>query len=310
LRTPEGVGGISQPNTGTPPQLYWGISNSLASYSKAKLTIEAARKNCESYRATTTAALHIQYALPRLESDALHHRTELLEQAIDQLDVIINRTLRVVEVQNLTRPALYSVQSIRAKLVADRISTELKLALLQLPEIVSNIPLTQLVLDKENRESEAQKSTDLLNRQGSWDVRVEAGGRQRVSPLFQNSIEPYGGIVFNYNLGSRSNSRHLEQAAVAYGDWKRAQNGDIAQNAQALERQIQQSISVEQTELRSLREQEKAIDTNLQRLVGVDTASALGFRNQLDSDKVVLQVEILDVTFRLQTLQNYAKNNF
>jgi hypothetical protein len=48
----------------------------------------------------------------------------------------------------------------------------------------------------------------------------------------------------------------------------------------------------------------------LQRLVGVDTAAAIGFSNQLDSDKVVLQVEIRDVTFRLQELQDYLKNNF
>jgi hypothetical protein len=310
LRTPEAVGGISQPNTGTPPQLYFGISDSLANYSKAKLTMEAARKNCESYRATTGATVHIQYALTRLESEALRHRTELLEQAIEQLDVIIKRTLRFVEVQNLTRPVLYSAQSIRAKLVADRISTELKLALLHVPDIVSNIPLKQLVFEKENRESEAQKSSAVVSRQNNWDVRLEAGGRQRVSPSFQDSIEPYGGVVFNYNFGTRSNNSHLEKAAAAYTDWKRVQNGEVARNAQALEQQILQSISVEQAELTALREQEKEIDSNLQRLVGVDTASAIGFGNQLDSDKVVLQVEISDVTFRLHELQDYLKNNF
>jgi hypothetical protein len=310
LRSPEAVSGISHANIGIPPQLYFGMSDSLANYGKAKLTMEAARKDCESFRATSEAAAHIQYALPTLERDALRHRIESLEQAIEQLDVIIKRTLRVVEVQNLTRPALYSMRSTRAKLVADRTSTELKLALLQVPATVSDIPLKQLVLEKETRESEAQKSIAIANRPNSWDIKLEAGGRQRVSLLFENPVVAYGGVAFNYNFGSRSNYRHLEGAAASFTAWKKAQNGDVTRNARALEDQILRTISVAEAELGALREQETEIDSNLQRLVGVDTASAMGFTNQLDSDKAVLQVDVKDVTFRLLTLRDYLKNNF
>jgi hypothetical protein len=310
LRTPEAVAGISHANIGIPPQLYFGISEGVANYGKAKRTMEAARKDCESYRATAEATLHVQYALPMLERDALRHRTDSIGQAIEQMDVIINRALKVVEVQNLTRPALYSIRSIRAKLVADRTSTELKLALLHVPDSVSNIPLKQLVLEKETRESEAQRSIALANRPNSWDLKLEAGGRQRVSVLFENPVVAYGGVAFNYNFGSRSNYRHLDVAAAEYADWKKAQNGEVTHSARALEQQILRIISVDEAELRALREQETEIDSNLQRLVGVDTASAIGFGNQLDSDRVVLQVEIRDVTFRLRALQAYLKNNF
>jgi hypothetical protein len=88
------------------------------------------------------------------------------------------------------------------------------------------------------------------------------------------------------------------------------QDGEVAHNAQILERRILQIISVEQAELDILREQEKEIKINLQRLVGVDTASALSFGNQLDADELVLLVEIKDVTFRLQELQDYLQSNF
>jgi hypothetical protein len=310
LRTPEALGGISQANIGIPAQLYFGISDSVANYGKAKLTMEAARKDCESYRATAEATLHIQYALPMLERDALRHRTDSIGQAIEQLDVIVNRALKVVEVQNLTRPALYSIQSIRAKLVADRTSTALRLALLDVPDTVSNIPLNQLVFEKETRESEAQKSIAIANRPNSWDIKLEAGGRQRVSVSFQNPPAAYGGVAFNYNFGSLSNYRHLDLAAAAYTGWKKAQNGEVTHNARALEQQILRIISVDEAELRALREQETDIDSNRQRLVGVDTVSAIGFGNQLESDRVVLQVEIRDVTFRLLALQAYLKNNF
>jgi hypothetical protein len=310
LRAPEALAGIAQPNTGTAPQVYWGISSSFANYSKAKLTLEAARQNCDSYRATTEAFLRIQYALPKLEQAALRHRSELLQHAIEQLDLLIARNLRVLEAQNLTRPMLYSVQSSRARLVADRMNTEMKLALLYVPDVPNNVSLKQLISEKQIREAEAQKSLALLDRQTIWDVRVTAGGRKRVSPLFRDSLEPYGEIAFNYNFGSRGNHGHLEKSAAAFVSWKNMQDGEVAQNAQILERRILQIISVEQAELDTLREQEKEIKINLHRLVGVDTASALSFGTQLDADQLVLLVEIRDVAFRLQELQDFLQSNF
>ena len=75
-------------------------------------------------------------------------------------------------------------------------------------------------------------------------------------------------------------------------------------------RPILLSISVEQEELRTLQRQDEEIQSNSQRLVGVDTSAALAFANQLDVDRVVLQVEIKDLTFRLQEFQDYLKKNF
>lgn len=310
LRAPNAVGGIVKSNTGTQPQLYWGLNNSLANYSRANLTMLAARKNCAAYRATTDASLEIQYALPRLERDALRHRIQLLQQAVEQLDGIINRNLKFVEVQNLTRPMLYSVQTVRARLVADRMSAELKAALLYVPEKANDVPLKQLVLEKQRLEAEAQKSSAALNRPNKWDVRLEGGGRQKLTPVFQNAVEPYAEASFTYNFGSHSSNSHFDKATVAYSDWKKVQEGEVARNAQVLEQQILQYISVEQAELGALQEQQKEIDGNLQRLVGVDTSAALGFASGLDADKVVLRVDISDVTFRLQALQDYLQKNF
>jgi hypothetical protein len=84
-------------------------------------------------------------------------------------------------------------------------------------------------------------------------------------------------------------------------------DGEVVHKAQVLEPQIRQIISVEQADLRALQEQQKEIDGNLRRLVGVDTSAALGFGSQLDADKVVLQIDISDVTFRLQALQDYLQ---
>ena len=54
LRTPSAVAGITQPNTGLPMQLVWGLSSSLSDMRKASLTMDAARKNCVLYTALKT----------------------------------------------------------------------------------------------------------------------------------------------------------------------------------------------------------------------------------------------------------------
>src|SRR5262249_18937283 len=104
LLTPNAVAGVTQPNTGEPMQLVWGLSSSLSNVRKAGLTMDAARKNCELYWATTAAQQDIQYALPSLEKEALEHRLELIQQASAKLDDLIGATTKMVDAQNLTRP--------------------------------------------------------------------------------------------------------------------------------------------------------------------------------------------------------------
>ena len=310
LLAPAAVGGFTRSNTGTEAQLYWGVSNSLANYSKAKITRAAATQNCDAYRATLGAALRIQYASNGLEREALRHRAESLQQAIQQLDVLIARTRKLVEVQNATQPMLYTVESVRAKLVADRANSQLKAALLYVPDYVNDLPVKQLVLEKQRSEAEAQKSEIVLNRQSTWDLRLEAGGRRRLSSVLPNSVEPYGEATFLYNLGGHSSNKHLDKAVAAYSDWKKAQEGDVTRNAQILEQQIRQSIAVQEADLQALQQQEEEIDRNLQRIAGIDTPAAFGFASQLDADKIVLRVEIEDVNFRLQQLKDYLERNF
>src|ERR1700674_4857220 len=79
LRTPAATGGMTQPNTGTAPQLYAGLTGSLSDYRKGKLTVEAARANCSLYKNTSAAQQAIQYAASYLEQQTLTHRIGLDE---------------------------------------------------------------------------------------------------------------------------------------------------------------------------------------------------------------------------------------
>ena len=55
LRTPVAAAGITQPETGLPMQLVAGASVGLSGMKKAGLTMDAARTDCELYKAMTEA---------------------------------------------------------------------------------------------------------------------------------------------------------------------------------------------------------------------------------------------------------------
>ena len=104
LLTPSAIAGFTQPNTGLPTQSYWGFTGSLSDMRKAGLTMDVARKDCELYGATASAQQEIQYAMPRLEKQALEHRLELIQQATTSLDAMMADTTKMVDAQNMTRP--------------------------------------------------------------------------------------------------------------------------------------------------------------------------------------------------------------
>jgi hypothetical protein len=308
LFTPDAVAGITQPNTGLPTQLVWGVSGSLSSMRKAVLTMDAARKNCELYTAASSAQQDVQYALPSLEKQALQHRLGLIQQATESLDALVATTRKMLDTQNMTRPMAFALQTTKIKLDADRADTQSKLVTLYSPQL-SEKPVKELVADKQNREVTQQKALDKLNRQNDWDVALSVGAHQQINPWI-DSPGAYGEVTISYNLASHAINKHLDRAADAYDAWKKVQEGDIIRNADVLKQQVVDGISVQNDRLKSLQEEQKEIESNLQLVTTADTTAALDFRNQLTTAQLLLQIEIGDASFRLDRLQEFLGKNF
>jgi hypothetical protein len=308
LMTPDAVAGITQPNTGLPMQAVWGVSGSLSGVRKGVLTMDVARKNCELYTATTSTQQDIQYALPNIEKQALQHRLELIQQASDSLDALTATTRKMLDVQNMTRPMAFALQTTKIKLDADRADTQSKVVSLYTPQL-SDRPLKDLVAEKQGREANEQKALDKLNRQNNWDVALSVGEHQQISP-WVDSKGAYGEVSISYNLASHAINKHLDQAADAYDDWKKVQEGDVVRNADILKQQVVDGISVQEGRLKALQEQQKQIESNLQLVATADTTAALDFCNQLTTAQLLLQIEIGDATFRLDCLREFLKKNF
>jgi hypothetical protein len=308
LRTPFATAGITQPETGLPMQLVGGLSLGLSGIRKAGLTMDVARKNCELYKATTGAQQDIQYALPSLEKEALRNRLALVEQASSSLDALMAKTSKMVEAQNATRLMLFSLQTTKIKLDAERADLQSKIAALYLPP-PSDEPLKELVARKQSSEVDEQRALDKLSRQNSWDVALSVGFHQQVNPVAQGA-QPYGEVRVNYNLASRTISNHLDHAAEAYDQWKEVQEGDVVRNMEILRQQLVEGVSVQEAKVKALREESRQIEKNLQLVVDPDTSAALDFHNQLTAAQLLLQIEIGDASFRIDRGREYLAKNY
>jgi len=308
LLGPDAIAGLTQPNTGLPTQVVWGVTSSLSSVRKAGLTMDAARKNCDLYGASTSAQQDVQYALPSLEKQALQHRLGLIQQAQENLDGLIDTTRKMLEAQNMTRPMAFTLQTTKIKLDADRADTQSKIAGLYAPAL-SDRPVKELVAEKQSREATVQKALDKLNRQNDWDVALSVGAHQQVNPLI-DSKGVYGEVTVSYNLASHAINKHLDRTADAYDDWKKVQEGDVIRNADVLKQQVVDGISVQDERLKALLVEKKEIEGNLQLVSSAETAAALDFRNQLTTAQLLIEIEIGDASFRVERMREFLGRNF
>jgi hypothetical protein len=308
LRTPTATAGFTQPETGLPVQVVGAATLGLSEVKKAGLTMDVARKDCELYKANTWAQRDIQYAVASLEKEALLNRLTLIERASKSLDAMIDQTSKMLDAQNATRLMLFTLQTTKIKLEADRADTSAKISAVYVPPL-SDQPLKELVAQKQGTETDEQKAVDKLSRQNDWDILLTVGVHQQVNPATYGP-QPYGAVSINYNLAGRSIDRHLDRAVDAHDQWKKLQESDVVRQMEVLRQQLLNCVAAQQAKLAAFEEQSKQIDKNLQLVTAPDTSAAFDFHNQLAATQLLLEIETDDATFRIGRFHNYLVKNF
>jgi peptidoglycan/xylan/chitin deacetylase (PgdA/CDA1 family) len=312
LMTPSATSGFTSPNTGTAPQTYAGLMGSVSDYRKGKLTLQVAKENCNLYKSTNVAQQAISYAASFLEQQALRHRIALDEAALTKIDSLIDRNVQMIQAQSATKLSLYALQTVKAHLAQDKAASQRSLASRYIPEL-PDVPLSRLVMEKQNDEEKNQQTLAKIAKQETWDLRWEAGYHRTVNNSQQGLVSPsgaYGGLALQYNLGSKNINRHLDAAAKSYAEWKRQEDNDVVQSAEQLRQQLLDAIRVESNRMESLRAQQTSVDENIALVQDVSTSSGVTFANQLAADRIMLGVELKDSEYRTSMLRDYLAYNF
>jgi hypothetical protein len=106
---------------------------------------------------------------------------------------------------------------------------------------------------------------------------LSVGVHQQVNPVAQDA-QPYGAVSVNYTFASRAIDKHLDHAVETHNEWKKAQEGDVVRSMEVLRQQLVESISVLEAKRKSLQEEGRQIDRNLQLVGNADTSAAWGSR--------------------------------
>jgi hypothetical protein len=203
---------------------------------------------------------------------------------------------------------LFSLETTKIKLDADRTDTQSKITALYSPPL-SDKPLKQLVAEKQQNDVSEQKALDKVTRQNNWDVALTVGAHQQVNPV-AHGTQPYGTVTVTYNFASHVIDKHFDRAEQAYGDWKKVQEGDIVRGMEVLRQQLVESVSVQEAKLRSLQEESSQIDKEFEAVINPDTSAAFDFNNQLTAARLLLQIESGDASFRIDQLRKYLEKNY
>jgi hypothetical protein len=312
LRSPTLIVGPTQPSAGTPPQMVFGLTGSLADNFKASLTMKAAFTACDLYAKATDAQQHIYYAAAKIEKDALIHRLDLVQRASVQLEQMISDEEKMVQAQNVTRPTLYYLQSARARL--DMRRTSALTGIFPYVPTMSNVPVRVLVTEKRYAEAANQNANTKLARESGWDLTVAGGGRRQLGDFNAattvSQLGAFGEVALTYNFGRHSANEHLNRSAASHLDLKANQFDDVALQAAVLNKQVEDTITFLGPQLEALLNHDSDIDTLLRTVDGVDTSGAHAFKNQLLADQIVLRVDIGDLQFRLNWLESFLHDNF
>jgi hypothetical protein len=311
MRSPSVMVGPVQPSAGTAPQMVLGVTNSLADTKKASLTVKVARTTCALYTATTEAQQHIAYALASIEKDVLKHRLELIQQAADRLNAVAVDDAKLLQAQNATRPAIYYLESARFHLEISRTAALTGIASSYIPPL-SDIPLSRLIRDKLEAEEANQKTATRLAKESGWDIKLSGGAHRQLGQFTPNTAKlgAFGEFSLTYDLGRHAADKHYDNSASAYIDWKASQFDDVARQGVILKKQIEDTIEIQLGQLKALLVHDADMEKQLQSLDGLDSSTALSFKNQLFADQTFLRVDIGELQFRLARLQQYLIDNF
>ena len=148
-----------------------------------------------------------------------------------------------------------------------------------------------------------------LIRQNNWDIALTVGAHQQLNPV-ANGFGPYGEVSVTYNLGSHVINKHLDRSVDAYADWKKVQENDVERGMEVLRDQVQQTIAIQESRIKSLKQETEEIEKNLKLVSDTDTIAALDFRTQLISTKLLLGIETGDASYRHDRLQDFVSKNF
>ena len=268
-----------------------GLAKDLSDFRKAQLFKELINDECTYYKWNQEAKLHIQFAIPQLQAQALKVKLDDIHAAKSKLEAILKTVQNKIDHQNDTLLHYYQIDSLLKRLQSDERDISATISMQKFPPMQS-INLKELVNRIDTAQRKRQTTLNKLAKQYNWSVQLLAGAQQSISNNQKETISPYAGLSVRYNLGALSSNEHIDNSLVDYMDWKKNQLNGVQNRLLTLMSSISSLKLTQKQQLAALTLSYQTYDRLGKKLTNIESMRADQFNQQLGIDRMMMGIEI------------------
>lgn len=287
------------------------FSKDLVDFRKAKYVRQLIDEECRFYKLNEEAKLHIAFAITNVQRQALLFKLRHIQTAKNKMTDLLKAVQNKIDQQDNTINSYYHIESLLQKLEDAQQDIRINLAMQQPPKL-KPVKLKILLRQVWDAQKKRQQTLNQLEKQYNWAIQLQAGGQQYLSydpnmntnqVQSQNKkIQPYVGLFLRYNLGSIASNHKVDKSLNHYMDWKNKQVNGIQSQLAHLNSSIALLKSAQQQRLTQLNQHYQKYDSLNKKMDGVDSIKAVHFKEQIEVDRIMMEIEIKYVTCLIDLL--------
>jgi hypothetical protein len=270
-----------------------GLSKDLVDFSKAKEIRRLIHDECQYYQLSQEAKIYIQYAIPRVRSQALSYKLELIQTAKHKIQRVLRTISQRIEHHHDTLQHYHQMDLMLQRLINEERDIHIQLALERAPQM-HQLKIKDLLAKIGAAEHQRQKTKNQLAKHYNWSLQVQVGAQQQYEdyPESKHTVQPYAGLFVRYNLGSMLSNKTMNKSLESYSDWKNKQINGIQNQLIELMRSVTMLRQAEQQRLDSLNSSYRQYSSLSQKVNVLDSTKAAHFGQQIEADSLFMQIEI------------------
>jgi hypothetical protein len=279
-----------------------GLSKDLIDYKKAYHIDNLITDECRCYKLNQRAKLYIQFAIPSIKAHALRFKLKQIQIVKAKLLTLLATVKQRLNRQHDTLPYYYHLEGSLKTLEDTERQIHVDLASQTLPHL-ERTNLNHLLKAILNAKTKREKTRLDIEKQNNLSMQLQVGGQQNVSHIQNQNVQPYFAVYVRYNLGAILSNGKREQALSDYTSWQNRQVLGAQKNLAHLIQAFQLMKKAEENRLTLLTRNARSSRQLHQKMTGLDSINASHFKQQLEIDKLMLQIELNDVKYTISKLQ-------
>jgi len=284
------------------------LSKDLADFKKASEVKQLMYDECTYYKLSQEAKLQIEFAIPSVKIEALNYKLQEIQLAKKKLMHLLRSIKRKINSNNDTIQSYYDVDKSLKKLEDAERQIYVDLASQEITQI-KHVNLNNLLRNLQIAQRKLQKTVNTLKKQDNWSLQLQAGAQQNWAnyqnqTLKNQTIQPYFALFLRYNLGSISSNHQVDMSLNSFMDWKKKQVMGTQNKLSHLISLITSLKAAEENRWRYLTKNYQKYYGLSKNLKAINSIEALHFKQQLEVDRILMNIEIKFVHRTVELLQN------